>query len=164
MASRIWKQMAEDKVLAMGNYGWDGMYDMGPSSKRAKAVESVCRRLPDGMYERFKGRMQERVWFTPSLELGGSTKNLSADKIIYISPIWEAAPIELVEYVVLHEMLHVIQDHRLSLNGNDDAERIINDEQEREVDELVVRLGFQDKRSEASAFITGIKMLLGLTT
>jgi hypothetical protein len=162
MAHRIWQTMAEDRVLALGNYGWGGMFDMGPSSKRAKAVESVCRRLPDDMYERFKQRMQERVWFTPSLGLGGSTKNLPADKIIYISPIWEAAPDKLVEYVVLHEMLHVIQDHQLSLNGNDPAERKMNEEQEREVDELIVRLGFQDKRAEANDFIGDVKRRLGI--
>ena len=163
MSTRTWDQMADDKVLALGNYGWGDKSDFGRPSKRAKAVQTVCRQLPDDMYERLKNGMKDRVWFTPPMGLGGTTKNLPFQKMIYISPIWEAAPDELVEYVVLHEMLHVIQGHRLSLNVNDDTERQLNENQEQEVDRLVVELGFQDKRSQASEFIAEIKAKLGVT-
>lgn len=164
MPSRTWLQMAEDRVLAIGNYGWGTMFDVGQKSKRAKAIEAVCRRLPDDMYQRFQERMQDRIWFTPSLGLGGATKNPPASKFIYVSPIWEAADDELVEYVVLHEMLHVIQDHRLSLNGNDPVERKLDQEQEQEVDRLVVELGFKDRRSEANGFIAEVKAKLGVSS
>lgn len=161
MAKRHWQQMAEDKVLAHGNYGWGDMWERGPLSKRAKAIQKVCGELPNDLYARLKERMQDRVWFIPTLELGGTTKNLPASKIIYLSPIWEAASDKLVEYIVLHELLHVILDHRLSLDANVEAEKRINDEQETQVDEKVVELGHQNLRAEATDFIGCVKDKLG---
>jgi len=163
MSQRTWQQMAEDKVLALGKYGWGDEWDDLPKPhKRADAVESICRSLSDEMYARFKERMQNRIWFTPWVGLGGTVKNLPADRIVYISPVWEAAEPALVEYVVLHEALHVIQDHQLDLNGNDLAERKINDDQEAEVDQLITSMGLQDRRAEAKAFLAETRTKLGI--
>lgn len=87
MARRTWEQMAGDRVLALGNYGWGGPFDMTPQDERIQAVERVCGMLPEPEYQRFKTGMRNRVWFTPSLGLGDTTKDLPVDRLIYISPM-----------------------------------------------------------------------------
>lgn len=163
MKARHWDQLAADGVLALGRYGWGKASDLEETlGKREKAVENLGRRLPEEFYAKFKAGMQGRVWFTPLFGIGGSTKDVPAQRIIYVSPVWEAASEELVEYIVLHEMIHVAQGHTLNLNSHDPKDRLIDERQEAEVDRIVVELGFVDRRADALQFLADLKQRLGI--
>ena len=150
--------MDEDGVLAYGNYGWGDMWDFSSQeNKRRDAIASVCQKLPEDVYQQFKQGMQDRVWFTPPIGLGGCVKEVPQRKIIYVSPIWEGAVRELIEYVVLHEMAHVILAHNTNLDRSVEADRKLDSNQEQQVDEMITRIGFANLHDEAIEFIAQVK-------
>ena len=157
-------QMSEDGVLAFGNYGWGNMWSMAQPSKRRDAITRACQRCPTIFMIDSGVQCKPESGLRHRLAWEGCAKELPQRKVIYVSPIWEAADDGLVEYVVLHEMLHVILVHNTDLDRNKANERQLDEAQEQQVSDAIVQLGYPDRRSDVFQFIADIKSRLGVAS
>jgi len=96
----------------------DQKSDLEPDM-RSRALAEVLRRIPESTYEKLKKSPIE--WFIPNTSLLGGVSHFSPNitidehyrsvRMLYLSPLLEDCPFNVVVAVVVHELAHVISEH-----------------------------------------------------
>ncbi|MGE3308994.1 MAG: methyltransferase domain-containing protein [Limisphaerales bacterium] len=139
--------------------------EVGWNSHRLTALEEVLCRLPPAVYARLRATVGRFDWFIPGewvlgqvhpfrsthREPGAKPEVPTQARVVYLSPVLERQDSCLVAHVVVHELAHVILEHRLS---GLDAEAYRR--QEREARTAAVDWGFGAEVAAAEARLPAV--------
>lgn len=161
--SRPDNQRCRERSVCAGDGLWPDVslvQEAGWSSRRLAALEEVLCRLPPAVYDRLRAAAGRFDWFIPGEWVLGqvhgfrSTHTAPGSKpearpqarVIYLSPLLERQDSCLVMHVVVHELAHVVLDHRLS-----DLDAAAYRRQEQEARKAAVDWGFGEEVEAAEA-------------
>jgi hypothetical protein len=100
------------------------------TENRLYAVVEVLQRIPEKAYRSLCDRFDEFEWFIPVEELGGmvrdfpctmpeTKKNVAMARVLYLGPVLESRPFQVVVATVAHELAHIFLNHKTLINAAD---------------------------------------------